>query len=352
MHKLLQHQLKKTGAIVDKKFLNLVNQAYEDADEDRVLLEHSLDISSEEMRELYKQLKITSKHEIKESKDRYDALVYELRDHYFFYAFNKNYLLTYLSDSIYNIAGFTKEEMLHTSFTGYLSNDRLNKDILKYVKKVISQVMQDSHKVSMYHKDGSLLYLEVNNYPIFDEENNLIEVKGIARNITKEYEAQKKLHYISTHDRLTGIANRHSLYTKLEYIIADSERNSKSFALMYLDLDNFKEVNDTLGHYGGDALLKELVQIIKGEIRNNDIFARIGGDEFIIILTDIDSHFISKIAQNILTALAPNISVSIGIAIYPKDGEDIDTLLKNSDSAMYKIKNSGKNNFSHFSLSS
>ena len=126
---------------------------------------------------------------------------------------------------------------------------------------------------------------------------------------------------------------------------------------MYIDLDNFKGVNDTLGHDGGDTLLKELTQRIKAHIRQNDLFARIGGDEFVVILTDIEDSFISEITLNIINALKVDflinnqktaITVSIGIASYPKDGEDIDMLLKNADNAMYKIKNNGKNSFAHF----
>ena len=322
MHKLLRRQLKKTGATVDKKFLDLVNQAYKDADE-----------------------------------DRYHALVYELRNHYFFYAYNENFIITDLSDSIYNIIGFSKEEILHKNFINLITNNKLNETIDDKVNKMIAGEPVEPHIINMYHKDGSNLYLELSSYPVFDDNGEFIEVKGIARNITKEYETQKKLQYISNHDTLTGISNRHSLYNKLEYIISDASRNNKAFALMYIDLDNFKGVNDTLGHDGGDTLLKELTQRIKAHIRQNDLFARIGGDEFVVILTDIEDSFISEITLNIINALKVDflinnqktaITVSIGIASYPKDGEDIDMLLKNADNAMYKIKNNGKNSFAHF----
>ena len=198
------------------------------------------------------------------------------------------------------------------------------------------------------------MYLEITSYPFFDKNNNILEVQGIARDITEQYEAQKKLYYISNHDTLTGITNRHSLYNKLDFIIADSKRNHKTFALLYIDLDEFKNINDTFGHETGDLLLKEVTKRINKDIRQNDIFARVGGDEFIIILTDVESSFIAKIAKIILDTLKHDfilkskkisISVSIGIATYPKNGEDIDTLLKNADIAMYRVKNSGKNNF-------
>lgn len=358
MHKLLKRQLKKTGVTVDEKFLEHVNQAYEDADEDRAMLERSLDLASQEMRELYEQLETASKKEIKKSKDRYDALVYELRDHYFFYAYDASFKFTYLSDSIYNITGYSKKEALHTHFTNYITDDKLNEHLIEHAVKAISGEIQEPEKIAIYSKNGSKLYLEVSTFPVFDENRKVTEVKGIARDVTQEYVAQQKLQYLSNHDTLTGILNRHSLTTKLEYIISDASRNKRTFALMYIDIDNFKGVNDALGHDAGDSLLKELVQKVKSKIRQNDLFARIGGDEFVIVLTNCNGTFTSTLAQNIIDEFQSefiidsqdiNVTLSIGIAFYPRDGEDIDTLLKNADSAMYEIKKNGKNSFAYFS---
>ena len=356
MHSLLKRQLKKTGAIVDKKFLNLVNQAYIDADEDRTLLERSLDVSSKEMRELYETLDKTSQSLLKESQDRYNKLVYELRDHYFFYSYTKKYLLSYLSDSVYNILGYPLEEILNSDFRNYMTNDKINELVMPSILKLLIGEQQEPIIISLYHKNGTIKYLELSSYPFFDEYGKVLEIQGIARDITEEYVAQQKLHFISNHDTLTGISNRHSLYNKLEFIIADSERNHKTFALLYIDLDEFKNVNDTLGHEAGDLLLKEVTKRINKEIRQNDIFARVGGDEFVVVLTNVETDFVSKIAQTILEILrldfkinrtSINISVSIGVATYPKDGKDVDMLLKKADSAMYRIKKSGKNNFAH-----
>jgi len=356
MHKLLKRQLKKTGITVDEKFLTLVDKAYNDADEDRKLLELSLEISSKEMKELYKKLATQAQKRLKASEDKYNSLTYELRNHYYFYSYNKDFVLTYISDSIYNIGGYSKEEIINTKFTDYLTNNPINHNLKELVNKTLQGESVAPHVIGFTHKDGSELFIEVSSYPILDTDKNCIEVSGIARNVTQEYKAQEKLHYLSNHDTLTGIANRYNLYNKLEYIITDSKRNEKNFSLLYIDLDEFKAVNDNYGHDAGDALLQEVTLRIKNEIRQNDIFARIGGDEFIIVLTDVDKGFISHIAKNILTALIKafviqeqtiNISVSIGISTYPKDGEDIDTLLKNADNAMYLIKKGGKNNFAH-----
>ena len=357
MHSLLKRQLKKTGATVDKKILDLVNQAYIDAEEDRKFLENSLEVSSQEMRELYDELEQAYAQKIKRSQNKYDRLVYELRSHYIFFDFNKQYELTYLSDSVYNILGYSYEEIINTKITEYLTDDKINNQARESFSRLFSGEVQKPVIMSVKHKNGSNRYLEVTSYQLYDEHNNVLEIQGVSRDITDGYEAEQKLHYISTHDTLTGISNRYSLYNKLDFIIADSKRNKKTFALLYIDLDGFKSVNDTFGHEMGDLLLKEVTKRIKKHIRENDIFARVGGDEFIVVLTNVEKSFISKIANTILTELNKNfilkkneikISASIGISTYPKTGEDIDTLMKSADSAMYKIKNGGKNSFSIF----
>ncbi len=355
MHNLLKRQLKKTGATVDKKFLALVNQAYVDAEEDRKLLENSLEVSSQEMQELYDELARTSAQKIKQSQDKYDKLVYALRDHYIFFDFNKQYEFTYLSDSVYNISGYPHNEIINTKLTNYLTNDSINKEAMKSFNKLLAGEQQKPVIISVKHKNGNTIYLEITSYQLCDTCENVLEIQGIARDVTERYESEQKLHYLSNHDPLTGIANRYSLYNNLDFIITDSKRNQKTFALLYLDLDGFKSVNDTLGHDTGDLLLQEVTQRIKKHIRENDIFARVGGDEFAIVLTDVEHAFISKITQTILTELNKSfllqnrevkISASIGIATYPKTGEDIETLIKSADAAMYSVKNDGKNNFS------
>jgi len=356
MHKLLKRQLKKTAATVDEKFLTLINQAYVDADEDRTLLEHSLEVSSQEMRELYEKLEHSAKKQLQESKDKYEALVYELRNSYFFYAYDTSSILTYLSESIYNILGYSPEEGLGKPFKVFLNNHPMNHTIPQLAQNLFAGLTQDPHHVAFNHKDGSVRYVEINSYPVFDENDVVISVEGIARDVTIQYKTQEKLSYLSNHDPLTGIANRYNLYNKLEHIIKDSKRNKKHFTLMYIDLDKFKEVNDTLGHDSGDILLKQVVQRIQKEIRGNDVFARIGGDEFVIVLIDINKTYIHSLAEKILAVLnepfvilnmQASISASIGLATYPDNGEDIQTLLKNADNAMYKVKDNGKNGFLH-----
>ncbi len=356
MHHLLKRQLKKTGANVSEEFLELVNQAYIDADEDRNLLERSLEISSKEMKELYEKLQKETQQQLKRTQLRYEKMVQALKDHYFFYAYSVEREFVYLSDSVENILGYSVEEFL-TSCTKYLSEDPLNEYAKEATQKAIQGEQQEPYIISIYKKDGSSAYIEVTEFPIFDEQGNVVEVEGIARDITLQYLAQQKLDYISQHDPLTGILNRLSLFHQLEKSIENAHSNQTTLAVLYLDLDHFKEVNDTLGHDVGDTLLKESVKRVQSCIRKDDLFARIGGDEFVVILEQLEKENISHIAQKILAQLTKifelkgenvNVSVSIGIALYPHDGTDTNTLIKYADEAMYASKESGRNNFTYY----
>lgn len=166
------------------------------------------------------------------------------------------------------------------------------------------------------------------------------------------------LSVLANHDALTGLPNRLNLYSQLEHIITDSHRNRKSFAVLFLDLDHFKNINDSLGHDIGDALLFEVVKRVKPEIRENDVFARLGGDEFIIVLTDISSEIVlSHTIEKIMTLFRAPWSVkghelvvmaSVGVTLYPDDAVEIADLMKQADIAMYRSKELGRNTFSFF----
>ena len=358
MHHLLKRQLKKTGATVDEKFLELVNQAYRDADEDRNLLEHSLDISSQEMRELYEQLQKTTQDKLQQSRQRYAHMTFALKDYYFFYTRNVAGTFTYTSDSVHNILGYKVEEFL-IHYSTYLTDDPINQEIKNFTKRALEGKQQKPYEISVYHKNNSISYLEISEFPVFNAAGEVVEIEGVARDITSQHLVQQELDYLVQHDTLTGILNRFSLHNKLDFIIANSKRNKENFAILFLDLDHFKEINDTLGHDVGDLLLKESVARVQMLIRENDIFARIGGDEFVLVLTNIDRNYISKIAAKVVSSLkAPflinkdiiKISTSVGIAVFPEDGSNIDTLLKNADQAMYNTKSTGRDNFSYYSL--
>lgn len=168
----------------------------------------------------------------------------------------------------------------------------------------------------------------------------------------------QKLFKISTTDDLCGLTNRTALYDKLRWLGADADRTHNQFALIYIDLDHFKDVNDSLGHDAGDKLLIQISDSLKEIIRSNDILARLGGDEFVIVVNresvEIELlHIIERVIQRIalpwiVENQQVNITCSIGVVIYGKDGKDAGTLLKNADIAMYEAKKNGRNNYHFF----
>jgi diguanylate cyclase (GGDEF)-like protein len=172
---------------------------------------------------------------------------------------------------------------------------------------------------------------------------------------------QDELFKLSTKDSLSGLYNRLSLMEKINWLIAKCERSNEEFALLFLDLDNFKTINDTQGHEFGDKVLQHVSKILLDSVRENDIVSRIGGDEFVIILPEIQNkntviEVVTRIQKRlnepiIYKSFSYTVTASIGITIYPKDGHDVSTLLKHADIAMYKSKDLGKNNFYFFTES-
>ena len=168
------------------------------------------------------------------------------------------------------------------------------------------------------------------------------------------------MNYIATHDLLTGLPNRMLMMDRLKMAMAQAKRTDQKLALMMLDLDNFKTVNDSLGHMVGDELLKEIALRLSGRLRQNDTISRLGGDEFIILLSAIDqTEDAVEVAKIVLESFEQpfvfndhvlSCTISIGIAIYPDDAQDTEVLLKNADAAMYYVKAHGRNGYHLFAL--
>lgn len=178
------------------------------------------------------------------------------------------------------------------------------------------------------------------------------------RDVSERKKAEAALAYMSRHDALTDLPNRRAFEDTLNRVIKQSSRSLSHSALLFLDLDRFKQVNDSLGHEAGDILLKHVAKVLQSCVRENDLVARLGGDEFAIILELIKNPTgASVVAQKIIDAISEplevnrniiDIGISIGIAVYPFAGRDAETLTKNADAAMYGAKNSGRNQYKYF----
>lgn len=210
-----------------------------------------------------------------------------------------------------------------------------------------------SDKFYGIHKNTGQFPIEISVTSYFEGDNRLYSL--FVRDITERKLAEQKQRHFATHDTLTGIPNRLLFMEVLEHITAASSRKKAQHALLFLDLDNFKNINDAMGHHIGDLLLKQVASRIRRTVRSGDSIARIGGDEFTVLLNDIkDEKNIHKIAKKIINVMAEPfelndsevyISSSIGIAQYPHHGRCSEVLLRNADIAMYKAKQQGKNNY-------
>ncbi len=205
--------------------------------------------------------------------------------------------------------------------------------------------------------DAELLELFATQAAIAIENARLYEAS--QRELTERKWAEEALVRMATHDPLTGLPNRRLFNDRLNLELAHARRNQRKLAVMLLDLDHFKDVNDTLGHSMGDKLLQVVGQRLLGLLRKSDTVARMGGDEFTLLLPEIaQAEDATQIAHKILGAFRKpfefndhevRITTSIGIAIYPDDGEDADTLIKNADIAMYRAKDQGRDNYQRYS---
>ena len=204
-------------------------------------------------------------------------------------------------------------------------------------------------------KDGSCYWAAASITGIRNEAGEITHFLSMQEDITARKEAETRLMNMAMLDNLTGLANRNLLQDRLNQQLAHAERHQATIGLLFIDLDHFKQVNDTLGHAIGDQLLKAFADTLVGCVRKSDTVARLGGDEFIIMLTDIAGPDIpSVIARKIVDALQSPFDLeghqvaahaSIGIAIYPFDGRDDETLLRNADLAMYNAKQFSRNTY-------
>lgn len=181
---------------------------------------------------------------------------------------------------------------------------------------------------------------------------------SMVQTFTRLEDEQKELYQVARTDALSGLANRNALHEFLDRLIADSRRTEKEFAFMFLDLDHFKDVNDALGHKVGDELLKQVASVVQEVLRSNDFVARVGGDEFVIVLHQYNSLYeLTSIIKRIQERLSRtwiiqthpvDVTSSVGVAFFPKDGEDIGSLMQHADIAMYEAKNKGRAQYHFF----
>lgn len=239
--------------------------------------------------------------------------------------------------------------------------DFLHEDFHALVRERIACLQSGKKLPSIEEKfvrmDGRVVAIEVNSSPFVHEGKPASLF--IMRDITERKKTAEQMVYLAHYDSLTGLPNRMLFHQRLEHALTIAERPGRSLEILFLDLDRFKNINDTLGHATGDIVLQEAAVRLRGILRESDTVARLGGDEFVVLVENVDEpHRGGIIADKILAAFAPPfllgstplaISTSIGISSFPSDGTDADTLLKKADIAMYRAKETGRNNYRYYS---
>jgi diguanylate cyclase (GGDEF)-like protein/PAS domain S-box-containing protein len=226
---------------------------------------------------------------------------------------------------------------------------------LNFKERMKSDAKSWSEEYSFRRAEGGYVFVLDRGYIIRNESGQAVRAIGTMMDITQRKQAEEILRYQAVYDQLTGLPNRLLFNERLLASLKKAKKTQKMLAVMFLDLDKFKKINDTLGHAAGDRLLEGFAGRISETLRATDTVARWGGDEFTLLLPDISClEDAVKTAQRILNNLKPafkleeqafNISSSIGIAVYPDDGEDAETLVKNADAALYRAKEMGRNNY-------
>ncbi len=290
---------------------------------------------------------------LRNSEEKYRLLVENIND--VFYVLDNQGNITYVSPVVERQSKYKVSDLIGKPFTPLVYPDDLPALLDSFNRLVSGQL--EPWEFRILDKDGTIIYVRTSSRPIY-KDGEVVGVTALITDITERKQMERKLEEAATHDYLTGLPNRALLRDRFSIAAALAQRNKIRLAVMSLDLDKFKSINDTLGHEAGDQALKTISARLASIIRTSDTLARIGGDEFILVMQETKhKDNATVIAQKILDAFTEplpigshqvHLSTSVGIAIYPEDAEDLETLIKKSDAAMYYSKGHGRNRFKFF----
>jgi diguanylate cyclase (GGDEF)-like protein/PAS domain S-box-containing protein len=253
------------------------------------------------------------------------------------------------------LLGYPIEEMLGRPFTDFMDDEGR---ALAERKMVRRRGQAERQELRLVRQDGTAMWASVASNPIYGADGEHLGALALVNDITRQRASVERIWQQANFDELTGLPNRYMFLDRLRLAMRKADREGAFLALLFIDLDHFKEVNDRLGHAMGDLLLAQAAQRIAAGVRTSDTIARLGGDEFTVVLAGLDrASTVDRIAQSMLAALARSftlgedegrVAASIGVALYPADGSDVSTLLDHADQAMYAAKHAGGNRHSYF----
>ncbi len=268
--------------------------------------------------------------------------------------FHRDGLITDGNEALTRLTGYSLQEVTGLSIFNFISPD-WRATALEYTRSG----REDPYEVTICHKDGHAIPVEVvgKTMPLHHADYRIV----VVRDITARKQAQEREAFIALHDTLTQLPNRHFLMEQLSQVISLARRRHGRVAVLFMNLDHFKTVNDSLGHHAGDQLLRNVAERLRNGVRDADVVARLGGDEFVVVLTDIQTpDDAAMVADKLLDSmhgvftvdhLPLTISPSIGISLFPDHGASADVLLRCADAAMQHAKESGRGNRQFYAAS-
>ena len=314
--------------------------------------------SEEELKQQYDDLH-QREDELKISEERYRLAVEGVNDGVWDWDGRNGKL--FMSKRCRNMLGYDsdKEASTFEIWRDFIHED----DVEKFIRSLNNYLAEPQRKY--FHieyrtklRDGRSKWIRTRGKAIWDDQGKAVRLAGSNTDITEQKLSEEKIHHMAYYDSLTGLPNRTLFMDRFSMAVANAQRKNRMVAIYFFDLDNFKTVNDTLGHSFGDELLSRVGGHLKLHMRKGDTIARLGGDEFIMMQSNIkDIGEVTHLATRILEMFQQPwlldghefyVTASIGISVYPGDGNDLNTLMKNADAAMYRAKEMGKNNFQLF----
>ncbi len=266
----------------------------------------------------------------------------------------------YFSPEWKRLLGYDEDEFPNTdaAWCEHLHPDERDGVLAKVEAAVASGEPGRDIEMRLRHKSGSYRWMVSRALAERDEAGDLVKLRGVYLDITERKEVERQIRQISLHDPLTGLPNRALIYEFAEPLLASARRHDKYVAVLFIDLDRFKPINDEHGHDVGDEVLKEVAKRLRTSVREADQVGRLGGDEFIIVLTEVrsddDAARVARVCGRrlarpyMIRGLKLHTTPSIGISVFPRDGQNIEMLIQHADAAMYEAKRAGRNTFRFF----
>ncbi len=262
-----------------------------------------------------------------------------------------------VNKALCDILGYPEEELKRKPWPELTHPDDIEKDAIQFNRVLAGEVDGYDLDKRFIHKNGGIVSAHISVRCLRKPDGQVDYFVSMVEDLTERMQAQQKIEYLAHFDPLTSLPNRTLLTDRVNNLLQLAARTRSSLATLYLDLDRFKNVNDSLGHAVGDQLLQEVAKRMQLTVRHEDTVSRMGGDEFVILLPDTNAEGAARVAQKLLDALAQpyhldpyqlNLTASIGIAMHPENGHDFGTLSRAADTALYRAKQAGRNNYQFF----